>query len=381
MSERSSSKVAFVTGASGISGHSIIEHLVQQPAEDWTRIIVTSRRPLPNAWTDPRVTFVAIDFLDPQEKITATVAKICSDVTHAFFTSYVHSADFKLLPVKNIPLFRNFIDAVDQGCPKLQRVCLQTGGKHYGVHLGPVKVPVEETCPRYEDHGENFYYPQEDYLREVQARRKTWSYNVIRPNAIIGFSPRANGMSEILTIFLYMLVCRELGQPPTFPGNSTSWNLVDDNSYAPSLADLSVWAVSHDHCKDEAFNHVNGDVFIWKYIWQEIAAHLGIEVHEQSFEKTAGNTVDLVDWAKDKQAVWGQIVSKYGGQNDAFDWGTWDLFNWASGKSWPTISSMNKARKFGWTRYDKTLDTWIETYRAFEEAGVLPSRAALLQLQ
>lgn len=73
-------------------------------------------------------------------------------------------------------------------------------------------------------------------------------------------------------------------------------------------------------------------------------------------------------------------MGKYGGQSEAFDWGTWGLFNWASGKSWPTISSVNKARKLGWTRYDSTLDTWMETYRAFEEAGVLPSRAALLQL-
>lgn len=90
---------------------------------------MTSRRPLPNAWTDPRVEFVAIDFLDSPEEITAKVKHACSNVTHAFFTSYVHSDDFTLLPVKNIPLFRNFIDAVDQGCPKLQRVCLQTGGK------------------------------------------------------------------------------------------------------------------------------------------------------------------------------------------------------------------------------------------------------------
>lgn len=88
-------------------------------------------------------------------------------------------------------------------------------------------------------------------------------------------------MSEVLTIFLYMLVCRELGQPPNFPGNATSWNLVDDNSYAPSLADLSVWAVSHDNCKDEAFNHVNGDVFVWRYIWQDIAAYFGLEVGNQ----------------------------------------------------------------------------------------------------
>lgn len=28
-------KVAFVTGANGISGYAIIEHLVQQPKEEW----------------------------------------------------------------------------------------------------------------------------------------------------------------------------------------------------------------------------------------------------------------------------------------------------------------------------------------------------------
>jgi nucleoside-diphosphate-sugar epimerase len=80
-----------------------------------------------------------------------------------------------------------------------------TFGKYYGVHLGPVKVPLEESFPRYDDHGYNFYY-------------------------------------------------------------------------APSLADLSVWVASHDHCKDEVFNHTNGDVFVWKYMWQDFAAYFGLEV-------------------------------------------------------------------------------------------------------
>jgi hypothetical protein len=147
------SKVAFVTGANGISGFNIIEHLVRQPKEEWyehpicapihtiktstilknqfnrSKIIVTSRRPLPNAWIDPRVKFVAVDFLDSVEKIIATLKSVCSEVTHAFFTSYVHSDDFKVLRDKNIPLFRNFLDSVDAICSKLQRVCLQTGGK------------------------------------------------------------------------------------------------------------------------------------------------------------------------------------------------------------------------------------------------------------
>jgi hypothetical protein len=90
---------------------------------------VTSRRPLAYFWPDPRVEFVGADFLDPVETIVAKLKDICVPVTHAYFTSYVHNDDFKVLKEKNEPLFKNFIDAVDEVCPNLERVCLQTGGK------------------------------------------------------------------------------------------------------------------------------------------------------------------------------------------------------------------------------------------------------------
>ncbi|PYH28648.1 SDR family oxidoreductase [Aspergillus neoniger CBS 115656] len=376
-------KVAFVTGANGISGYAIVEHLIRQPKHEWSKIIVTSRRPLPTPWIDPRVEFVAVDFLESVETIISKLKDICAPVTHAYFTSYVHDDDFRVLREKNVPLFRNFLDAVDAVCPGLQRVSLQTGGKYYGVHLGPVKVPLEESFPRYDDQGFNFYYNQEDYLREVQKRRNTWSYNIIRPNAINGFAPHANGMSEALTIAIYMLICRELNQPATLPGNEYFWNSIENDSYAPSLADLTVWASSQEHCRDEVFNHVNGDIFVWKHMWQDVAKYFGVEVPEPKFEKTAGqaktlsNEIDMVEWAKDKRAVWETVVQKHGGKVEAFDWGTWGFFNWATGKSWLTISSINKARKYGWQRHDNTFDTWIETYRSFENAGVLPSHASL----
>ena len=90
---------------------------------------MTSRRPLAYFWPDPRVEFVAVDFLDPVEKIVTKLRDICAPVTHVYFTSYVHHDDFKVLKEKNIPLFKNFMDAVDEVCPNLERVCLQTGGK------------------------------------------------------------------------------------------------------------------------------------------------------------------------------------------------------------------------------------------------------------
>ena len=85
-------------------------------------------------------------------------------------------------------------------------------------------------------------------------------------------------MTEALTLAVYFLLCRELGQPPNFPGNEYIWNGVDDKSYAPSIADLAVFASTHDHCADQAFNHANGDVFIWKNFWPKLAAYWGMEV-------------------------------------------------------------------------------------------------------
>jgi hypothetical protein len=41
---------------------------------------------------------------------------------------------------------------------------------------------------RYDDRGENFYFTQEDFLFSLAAKR-TWDWNVIRPNAIVGFTP------------------------------------------------------------------------------------------------------------------------------------------------------------------------------------------------
>lgn len=94
-----------------------------------SKIIITSRRPLNARFTDPRVEFIALDFLNSPASIVEQIKELCGDVTHAFFTSYIHNNDFSKLHEKNGPLFRNYLEAVDQACPKLQRVVLQTGGK------------------------------------------------------------------------------------------------------------------------------------------------------------------------------------------------------------------------------------------------------------
>lgn len=60
--------------------------------------------------------------------------------------------------------------------------------QNYGVHLGPVEVPVHEEMPRYQDYGENFYYIQEDFMFDLAAKRG-WHWNIVRPMGIIGYTP------------------------------------------------------------------------------------------------------------------------------------------------------------------------------------------------
>jgi hypothetical protein len=60
-----------------------------------------------------------------------------SDVTHVFFTAYIHDKkwDPKALTEKNVPMFTKFIKAIDSVAKGLERIELQTGLKYYGVRL------------------------------------------------------------------------------------------------------------------------------------------------------------------------------------------------------------------------------------------------------
>jgi hypothetical protein len=76
------------------------------------------------------VEFVAVDFLDQVDSVVSKISDICKNVTHAYFMSYVHTDDFTKLKDLNIPLFENFLTAIDKVAgSSLERVCLQTGGK------------------------------------------------------------------------------------------------------------------------------------------------------------------------------------------------------------------------------------------------------------
>jgi len=98
-------------------------------------------------------------------------------------------------------------------------------------------------------------------------------------------------MSEALTLAVYLIVCRETGEAVKFPGNEFVYDSPDDNSSAEGLADMSVWTATQDHTADQAFNHVNGDTFVWRYFLPQVGSYFGMKVvlREQTLFEHRGN--------------------------------------------------------------------------------------------
>ena len=90
---------------------------------------------------------------------------------------------------------------------------------------------------------------------QKSQKGKPWSWNVIRPEAIIGATSKPNGMNEALTIAMYFLICREQGDNAPMPTNQRYWEGTEDVSYGPLIADLTFYVSTHPHCANEAFQY------------------------------------------------------------------------------------------------------------------------------
>ncbi|KAN0103515.1 hypothetical protein V8E51_011828 [Hyaloscypha variabilis] len=389
--KKAQGRVALVTGGNGITGNAIIEYLATTTTtNDWSKIIVTSNSPLESKIKDPRIIFIALDFTQDSRTLIEQMQPVCTQTTHTYFSSYIHKDDFRELNHANEKLFENFLQAITTVAPNLENVTLQTGGKYYNIHIQPAPNPLREDYPRAFPKSQNFYYGQEDFLKEYQ-KGKNWSWNVIRPQAIIGSTYKPNGMNSALTFALYFSICKELGTKAPMPTNRRFWEGYDDVSYAPLIADLTIFVSTRLSCANEAFNCTNGDVICWKYLWPQLAAYFGIDPAdadvsaqinkvEEPLEGTAEQFFSLNTWAKDKRPVWDKLCeeTKTANSKKTFDCGTWQFQDWVFQRTWSALLSVSKARRYGWTGYIDSLDSFIATFDELAKQGVIPKRDVML---
>ena len=284
---------ALVAGALGVVGRANVEHLTSLPG--WEVVALSRRAPD----FETQATFVATDLTDA--KGCRDALKDHRDFTHVIFAALHEQPSLVLGWTEadhvrtNVAMLANLLDVVEKNAPGLRHFALMHGGKAYGVHLGPPpRVPSRETDPR--TMPPNFYYDQEDLLRQRQ-RGKSWSWTVFRPPAVCGFAV-GSPMNTILALGLYAAISRELGLALRFPGAPGH---LKDACDAHLLARAVHWAGQSQSAANEIFNVANGDCFLWEQAFPSIATVFSMEAAEP-------HAMSLARVMADKEPVWDRIV-------------------------------------------------------------------------
>jgi nucleoside-diphosphate-sugar epimerase len=286
-----------IAGASGLVGTATLENVLSR--QGWTDVIALSRR-VPEVDTSQAFRHLSVDLRDAEAARTAL--KDLRGVTHLVYTALYEQpgliegwSDPEQMQT-NLTMLRNTLEPILDSL-SLRHVTLLQGTKAYGIHLHPMPIPARERAPR--DAHENFYWLQEDYLKE-QADAHGFAWTILRPQLIIG-RPWGVAMNLAPIIGVYAAICREEGRPFSFTGGVPYvWEAVD----ARLVADVIEWAGSSPAAVNEHFNVTNGDVFEWRNLWPGMAEVLGVEVGPD-------DPRSMVELLEGKGEAWQTIVAKH----------------------------------------------------------------------
>ena len=348
-------KVALVVGGNGIIGRNLAAHLVS--TNEW-EVIVTSQKKLDY---NLKVRFVQMDLLQ-QSAVTDKAAEL-ENITHVFYAGYIERKAMAEQTETNLALLRNLVTGLEQVAKDFKHITFIQGGKAYGAHLGIYKTPALETDRRH--FPPNFYYSQEDFLRN-QSAGKSWSWTAVRPDIVIGYAV-GNPMNLANLIAVYATLCKELNVPFRFPGNPRAYELLVNITDVNILAKGMVYVANNESCYSQIFNITNGDIFRWKQVWSKFAEYFGVEYDEPQ-------TFSLEEYMQDKEILWSEIVSKYNLTTHSLK----ELANWGFGDfifnvQYDAFFDVNKLRRYGFNEMDKpSIDTFISAFEEVKSKKIIP---------
>jgi len=342
---------ALVVGASGIIGNAVVRELNGRP--DW------QVRALPRTVVDG-VASIKVDLLDAEA--TARAMESARDTTHVFYAA-LKSGDGLLDEERiNGSMLRNLLDGLKAVGAPLQRVVHYQGAKVYGVHLGPTQAPFYEDDPRHMTP--NFYYAQEDLLRERGAAGD-FEWSILRPDVVVG-DIAGNPMNIVMVMGVFAALSKAAGVPLRFPGSEKVYSgVLAQTTDADWMARASVWAALDPNAAGEAFNLVN-EPFRWERVWRHVAAAFDMEVGPpQPFS--------LAKQMPLKADAWQQLVQQHGLQSLPYE----KLVGWWFGDfvfntEFDMVSDMGKIRRAGFTEAVQTEASIVAAIERLRAAKRLP---------
>src|SRR6202051_2656416 len=262
-------KKVVVAGATGLVGNSALRHF---GASGDCEVVALSRR-------KPRdlhgAGHVEADLTDAAQ--CAGAAAQLRGATHLVYASLHEGPNLvdgwrdESQIRTNDRMLRNLMAVLEPVAPALQHVALLQGTKAYGVHVRPLVVPARENrSEMYEQP--NFYWAQENFLRELQ-QGKAWHWSILRLVLIIGLA-MGGAMDLIPPLGVYAAMLREQGRALDYPGGAARGSQAVCRDL---LARAIAWAGEADAARNEAFNVTNGDVFTWENVWPAISDALDMK--------------------------------------------------------------------------------------------------------
>jgi nucleoside-diphosphate-sugar epimerase len=351
--------VALIAGGSGLSGSYTARHLKNL---GWT-VVTVSRSAVSLPWSDRHITTELEDEADSKAALATA-----SDATHVFYCTWSRQADEDENVRVNAGMIRNFFAGIAKA--PIRHAALVTGLKHY---LGSFDdygkarpyTPFLESSPRLP--GANFYYAQEDVLFEA-ARKRGFTWSVHRPHTMIGFVI-GNLMNMAVTLAVYASICKYTGRPFVYPGSPEQYDAITDVTDARILAEHLHWAATTPAAADTPFNIVNGDVFRWRWLWQQIADYFEIEVAEYP-----GHLDPLEKQMADARAVWSEIVAKHGLKDiPVTKRASWWHSDADLGRTLECFTDMTNSRVRGFLAYQQTTRSFFDVFGELRERRIIPA--------
>jgi nucleoside-diphosphate-sugar epimerase len=348
---------ALVIGATGVTGTPMVEELL---VAGWPVYAVSRRAPMLRAGVPTqRLRHIPVDLTDKAAAQNALSALV--DVTHLYYCGNDPS------PAVRLSLMQNVIDTVERSAPGLVNVHLLQGTKYYGCHLGPFKVPAQETDPRIA--GADFYYSEEDCVRDRQ-RGKRWTWTATRPHSVCGYA-RGNPLNLAVALGMYGSLQKAIGGPFAFPASQACFDARFNVADSELLARASIWSSITPGCGNEAFNINNGDVFRWHEIWPKLAGFFGIEA-------TGPQAQRLPEFFAAHESTWRDLEAAHGLVQFPYE----RLARWAQGDYHPphsrfaceydVVSDLGKARRHGFTEQVESAEMFLRMFARLRAERAIP---------
>lgn len=333
-------KIALVVGGTGMAGNAMVPHLLNQAGDHYDSVICLARTVDEGTFASRTAkTYIPLSCdLQDKDAVVAGLVELGSPaITHVYWFADAnrppalgHAVLMRALlagtdmvsPVihqvlKHSPQFvrdkvygtqarlagsgrnarnqlwmANVLDAIAETGAPLQSFVLGTGGKHYGMHLGP-GLWADYASPFYEDGarcpGPLSYFDAVDFIQR-RAALDGFSWNEVRPTFIVGSCPELTNATQSFAIALatFALVLKAQGKVLRYPGTDASYRAMINVCTSEKIAEVAAWSTGHPN---QAFNCLSCPPFSWEQAWPEIARWFRMEpaepVHKVTGESSA----------------------------------------------------------------------------------------------